>query len=1516
MPIIKKARIVNFKYNHNQILIPDETIDFIGNSEHPTPASCLNLRNGGGKTTLILAMIQACICTANYNIVPEIKETEEQKKKRYQIEDYFQSTDRASYPHSFIMLEWKKDESDEYITTGIAITGTSTKKEKGGNRGDSSQDDNKETSKTKVNYYHFFSEYSDDSDENPYSLSGMPLSYTKDNKFFSQNYEYVRELSKQSNGRLIYFNEEDEKLYNEKLEEYGISIGGIQLSAIMCSSENGISEYFSKMNARKLVEDYFLGKIIEVGLSKFYKNKSDKTLRDIVAAFIEKKNEKHSLYENKTTYERLFYDISKLTDDVNDKIFVPVKERNEAASKSVGLLKSIQFEINTFDEELNNIGKDIKNLEDQKIHVKYEEASCAYLDANENYDKTTENINKTKILIDAATTARNDLEKQRDLLECAKYYQTITKKQAQIDEFRNQISIKESNSNEAEHLNNLKYSVKEKLEPFRCEAETRLKKATEKENSCKKAKTDLINQKNEFTNEYNKQTNMLNRISGELYSLKKATDKIHDDLNIPGTRRMDDFYSSEEIEKEYANKEKTLDNIRASINDAKKEREDLETEQNRLQKECLEISARKTTNENLVESLDEKLKEHHAAEEQIYTLSRRYEKKTGDIYNGLFLSSLEEKLANVENRIGELKTDIRTKENDIRNIENNVFYYESRVIEAINDTGISYQTGENFISIMPKLTDADKENVHNLLDRHPDIVYSVIVDTPKDRLDLLAKFPKKIVTHSLTPIFTRSEIASILNDETSSDEKYIYAFNEQLLFQGKNEVLKQLKEAITACESELEKLQKEKIDLDFAIKTITDFVTKYEQNWAEITQNRKDLAIKVIESDQKREIEINETILKNKNRSKELSDKALKDTKQEHEVESWLNRYKDLKKNMEEELRINEKKNKTQEAATLTKRILEETIEKLAEVEVQLSELASEIGTNKDVLSKTLPIYDDVKDAKAGKLFEEDWTVLYQKYQTAREALEESISGIRKQIASLQEEVNQTSNDLATKSSEYEREEYINLEPSVDKEKECQIGAREKQKTIDTASALLGELRKEQAIYQTASESAYKSYQKLGFSEPLPKSEIGKNFLVRISEIDKTVNQKASAAKILEDKKRKYGDLERDISYILKDNDLQEAEPAAITLINPKEQWENLKDIIMSKTSTIRRQKDQLQITTNNLSNLYASVDGIKTFTSTLMNCIIINDIDATENHLLKAQDVVDKKYRACKSDLEYLEKDMEIVVDQALQQAEVIYNSFLKISAAAKLTLDGSKRPLLEIKVPKQVDKLAAKARIEGFIHQLADETIQKIHEKEPRSIKSFINREISENLNNAELLYKYINTSYIPVMLFKFDSCTETRKLFPFDSFKHSTGEGTASYSILLLVGLNYLSSPTGIISNRGTVPLILDNPFGSTSSTALTQPMFSLAKQLKVQMISVTGHNEHSISNLFDRNIVAKVAPMSAIGYRLLINDDNKYASTLESGAYSTNNRDIANKLINPEQLSLLLETPEIDDNVATP
>ena len=121
------------------------------------------------------------------------------------------------------------------------------------------------------------------------------------------------------------------------------------------------------------------------------------------------------------------------------------------------------------------------------------------------------------------------------------------------------------------------------------------------------------------------------------------------------------------------------------------------------------------------------------------------------------------------------------------------------------------------------------------------------------------------------------------------------------------------------------------------------------------------------------------------------------------------------------------------------------------------------------------------------------------------------------------------------------------------------------------------------------------------------------------------------------------------------------------------------------------------------------------------------------------------------------------------------------------------------------------------------------------------------------------------------------------------NSGAEKFVVYFAVILSLMNYTRGDFGSVRDKDLrSALILDNPFGATSSKHILVPMFAIAKHFRVQMICLSDINKSDVINCFDIVIKAIVKKRPMSNNELLTHEGNE---SIEHGFYRS------------EQLSLL-------------
>jgi len=224
------------------------------------------------------------------------------------------------------------------------------------------------------------------------------------------------------------------------------------------------------------------------------------------------------------------------------------------------------------------------------------------------------------------------------------------------------------------------------------------------------------------------------------------------------------------------------------------------------------------------------------------------------------------------------------------------------------------------------------------------------------------------------------------------------------------------------------------------------------------------------------------------------------------------------------------------------------------------------------------------------------------------------------------------------------------------------------------------------------------------------------------------------------------------------------------------------------------------------------------------------------------------------KTTIANIENDKKNIKHHAYVQGKNIYLEMKEISDSTDIRMPGKLRkvPLLEIELPKELDQFAEE-RVSEYIEQCINNLREECSEQE--NIRQIVEKRIKEWLTDRQLLNYVINTENIGVKLYKIDISDKNSGLRNWEEVvvDNSGGEKLVSCLVLVLALMQYTRKK--VLAKYGNVDkleiskfLIIDNPFGKTSSTHLLNGLMLILDRFNVQAICLSDISQSSITNQF--------------------------------------------------------------------
>lgn len=252
-------------------------------------------------------------------------------------------------------------------------------------------------------------------------------------------------------------------------------------------------------------------------------------------------------------------------------------------------------------------------------------------------------------------------------------------------------------------------------------------------------------------------------------------------------------------------------------------------------------------------------------------------------------------------------------------------------------------------------------------------------------------------------------------------------------------------------------------------------------------------------------------------------------------------------------------------------------------------------------------------------------------------------------------------------------------------------------------------------------------------------------------------------------------------------------------------------------------------------------------------------------------------------TDLKEFENNHNDLVRQCVLQGECIYEGLLQMASSSRVTVYNGKdkKQMIRFDIPAEVDSVVANASLADEIDKGTKELVARMSDENVTEVD--VKKMAQKIVGSRNLLRKYIGKEEIHVDAYKIDQNPQNAGYRSWEKTQvnNSGAEKFVVYFAVILSLMNYTRGDFGGIRNkdlRGA--LILDNPFGATSSKHILVPMFAIAKHFNVQLICLSDINKSDVINCFDIVIKAIVKRRSMSNNELLTHEGNE---SIEHGFY---------------------------------
>lgn len=1393
MPAIRKIRIVNFRFNDGAKLIPDE-IFCTENAEGKPIDTLLNLDNGGGKSVIVQLLLQP--------VCPKAK------VQNRNISDYFQKgTD-----HAFVLIEWALDGSSNSLLTGISLAASTTA-------------DDENESKT-VRFYTFMHDYTITGDK--LDLINLPLTERTGSHIRPMSYDDLRKYLQ--NRKVDYYSSEsaDQRRYQKRLEEYGILHTEWENILVRINAvEGGITKFFEEYRTA----DRLLDKFIIPGVMP-NDTASAEELEEMFVHYAES-------YAGQEENLRLQSQIKAFTEKLQG-ILPFMKNMWDAEDARLQAIRLLADHLFTLDHNIKiesdkqtQLEQTIDDLNAKLHHIKAEKASEAYYLAEENFDKAFNELEKCRQQKEEAEKQRDKLAHMVNVLNAAKEYAELLEQQNEEKALTAQIRELERGTQDSRILS-LKYSLSLIAAELRQQTESDL----HQEGSTRKEQSDALCKVKEkieqLTTQLNDRNVSLNQTIGSKNLMLEQINQGLSELALQITAMLDGSFSGEDIENIRSGYDKQIKNANDEIERCQNEAEQLGLELDDQDIERTELTQAQVNFNVRLQQYETAMEQYRKAYNAVLPVLEHLSIPASRLFTDEPITSLDNILAKLREQLRQTEHSAELLAEQLRCIEAGQLHLSKTAVDFLQESGVSFQTGERYLNSQSPIIREDILAVNSL------VAYAVIVDSEKEQIKLLSQ-TTDLWLSAVVPVYTRSELADMADGKWSEHNRFLSAFDkeyfrdasaykdliQQRLDDAKAEI-EHIKRQIREWESERhiltaftytddyeQRIQEQIISCQSELRTIQDKLSALDKRKADIKKRTAELRelidaeqriLRQTENNQKEFERICSTISQYEELSRQITD-----------MESTCKRLAvQIESEQREEGRITE--------------IIQECDDKIKQFNEKLTEYQN--------------LTAELKDTPKAEVLSEDYSAMLAEYRLYQESHSANLQELHRQLQKVQKSIG--TKEKGIQRFRIEPAEYESTTYSDDAYHRAEQQSAQAQKECNQASEQYSAAVECHAKAESAFEQAKAKLSEL-HTELLPRSEVGADFERRIAEC---MSALGDSEKVEHECADKLTDLNADRKYTSKYVERFKVEYADYTpkLSDGLQDTNKLRDTIencieklkQAESKTKKYHSIELEPFRNTHTLFTGTLDGIL---SVIDNHDIAGDkyftlYDRTEGDIKRYQDRI-AQLAVLLNDVEDSRKQL---VTNCLQRVGRLYENLTILSKKSTIQIGNAKKQMIRIDLP--VIEPVSEQLAERINHYITEQ-VKKYLSEQDSSAKSH-----HEHLAIRRLLNCYIGKETIPIIVFKIDKNVQNSRYRSWqDALKaNSGGEQFVVLFSLIVSIMNYTRSLTSSLSTTSGV-LILDNPFGPISSPHLLEPMFRIARHFHIQLICLTHLGTAAVTSFFD-------------------------------------------------------------------
>ncbi|SHK08543.1 coiled-coil domain-containing protein [Tepidibacter formicigenes] len=1406
MPKLSKTRIINLNYNDGKRTIYNECFDYGSGKD-----TLFSMENGVGKTVLIQFFMQ-----------PFLKRKRDLAGRKF--EDYFTNNTPTYIMHEILL------ENKEKFLVGMIIKRKTKDEEE----------------KNSIRILAFTNKYKE---TDSFDIVNIPFIEGKTILRFSQAEKKVKDYSRRKTNFKVYnFNDNTKK--NEYFNELEIhKINHKEWESIIKkinNDESGLSNLFDKC---KTDEALIRTEIIPLIESKLNSEINQiEVIRENLVKYIENYKGSKDAIAKVRCFDEFIEDSVKIKEKMEEGANIDKQENN--------LLNNLSARSNLLDDYIKAKNKDKKDFENYILELKEDLRILNYEKLSYEYHSLDKDIKQLNIILESIQkniSLKNDqkeiYDKELNIQKAAEIYEKINDLNKKLSSVEERLANYEKEDSEiSKNIKNYKFTLNELYD----------NKIKEKASLLEELKTNIEDIKKQVKNMTNEKVTInkeLINISGNINAKEKYISDFEDKEQKLKSKYSDFNIQRNDISNEY------------NKNELEKYKKNLDKIEKNLEKEIIELNKNiekidKSINESIIKQEEsmEKISKYKVELNQIQNDLEIFKEETRKIENIL-------EIKHFERNVKKHKTSCLDKIiEDINNFELN----KEKIIKKRNeiyDIILKYKTGlvnlpkelekefeykdiefEYGLSWLKKYKGSFEEKC-KIIDINPFLPYSLVLS--KKDYEVLKMQNIEVFTSLPIPIIDKNKLhekkeIKILNSLLRIDNQdFILSFNKFLVDDEKREKL------ILEQENKINILDKKINKINQAIETNQGYkslIFNYSFNGDEYKALNND--IEVLKNNiEKTNIELKDLKnlkeqyikeLKNLKDNLKLSLKELESLKtKKREFLDFFNDYQLYIENKCELIKLGEQLKINNER--LLK--IENEIQNLNDYEINKNIELRNIENEKKLIEYKKYELGDIKE---GEFIKENINSIEGKLKACLEKYDADKKRDLEDKKMYQNDIKDKENKLnkIVKSANLS-DEFCNVRYDEDIENSLEEKIKYIVEEINELKENYQKNRDQKLILEGELNAKRRELNKAGYTEPLALEEIKDiNFKDRENRYKKDLKEYKEIlqeydAKILKlqsifyriekFKKLTYENIDMKLDF----DDIQTFEKQINDFLNEYETINKIYEKIEREISNLfvssyEKYRDKYDLLKDRLFDFTKETNKIR-----------------AKGKFESLVEVIEKMRDTERLNLENIRNEEDMVIKQILRYSKNIYDEMKKIDKKSSIKIHGKIKKMLEIVIPEEIEEDGLK----DFIKKIVDEVVQL-----EGSYKEIIDTEIKTDV----LLGKLIgNINRIKVFINKIEKRALVKKRWGQALNQNSGGEKFVSMFILLASLMSYMrrrESEIGIVEDSKII--IMDNPFAKTNAEHLLEPMFDIANKYGIQLICFSGIGGSSVYNRFDRIYVAKV------------------------------------------------------------